>query len=97
MLTELHDDLPKVIWMFGPGEKSHVADLPLILWPAPEAVFLNVRNALHEKANCKKDHSCNISTRPEFGLLELRHIRRVQDRYWQRHGPNPEHLEDPKT
>ncbi len=82
MLTELHDDLSKIVWVSRASEKSSVAHLPLVFWPAPEAVLLNVRHTLHKEANRKQDNSRNISARSKPRLLELGDTRRVQDYYW---------------
>lgn len=88
-LTELNDDLPEVIRVSSPDEKPNVTDLPLILRFAPKDVLLHVGDALHEEADCKEDHACNISSSTELGLMIHCDIRRVEQRYRQRNSPDP--------
>lgn len=82
LLTELDDDLAKIIRMSRPHEEAHVVNPALILWLASEYILLYIRDTLHKKPNCEKYHSCNISSGAKFRLNELRDIGRVEDSHW---------------
>lgn len=63
----------------------------------PKAILLHITHALHDEPNCKHDDARNVPTRPEAVLGVASDGGRVEQRYGQRDGPNPEHLEDPKA
>lgn len=52
-LTELDNDLSKIIRMSCPNKESDIANLPFIFWVAPELVFLYVRYTFHKEADGK--------------------------------------------
>ena len=78
-LTELYNDLPKVVGMSSPDEKPYVTDFAFIRRIAPELIFLDIRPCLHEKAYGEQDDSSDISPGTEVGLIKSSHVRRIQD------------------
>lgn len=94
--TELNNDLPEIIRMSTPAEESFVTYSRSRV-AAPEVVFLHICDRLHKQPNSKNDYARNIPACAKRMLRVLLDIRRVQDRDRERHGPNPDHLEDPES
>ena len=83
--------------MSGPDEEANIANFALILGLAPEYILLDIADTLQEEANSKQDDSGDVSSGTEVGLIESRDSRAIQDGNGQRHRPDPEHLEYPKS
>jgi hypothetical protein len=83
--------------MSGPGEEANITNRPIAPMSTSETELLNVGNAFYDEADRKQDDTCDITTSPESWLVELGHIRRVQNRDRERTRPYPEHLEDPEA
>ena len=82
LLTELDDDLAKIIGMSSPFKESDITDGLSIWIRASKAIFLSIRNCFHKQAYGVKDDADNIATCAKAMLRILGDIRRVQDRYW---------------
>lgn len=67
-LTELHDDLTKVVWMPRPAEETNIANCTIMLMFASENIFLDVCNTLHDESDRPKDYTSYISPSSELGL-----------------------------
>ena len=78
-LTELYDDLSKVIWVPCPNEKPNITDPSLVLRLTPEDVFLHIGNTLQEEPDHKQNHSGDIPSGAKPWLIESRYIRRVEN------------------
>lgn len=96
-LTELDNDLAKVVRMPRHAEEALVADgLALRVIP-PEGVLLRVAHGLHCEADDEEDDADDVPACAEGVLRVLRHVGRVEHGHGQRDGPDPDHLEDPEA
>lgn len=62
-----------------------------------KAVLLHVAHALHDEANGEEHNACNVSPGSKVMLRILCDVGGIQNRHGQRHGPHPDHLEDPEA
>lgn len=95
--TKLDDDLAEIVWMPRPIEEAYITYCTVATMCATEAILLNIRHTLHNKANREEDDARNVTTCSKSGLLELRDVGRVQKCHGQGYRPHPKHLEYPKT
>lgn len=81
-------------------EQPPIADGHLIV-PRPEREPLRITHALHHEPHAKHDGAHDVPRRPVPALRPPLHLRhnggRVQHCHGQRHGPDPQHLEDPEA
>lgn len=96
ILTELDNDLAKIIWMSRPGPESLITHSTLVpTFAEPE--LLHITHALHHETNKEADDSHDIATGTEGDERVGSHVGRVKDGDGQRDHPHPNHLEDPET
>lgn len=95
-LTELNNNLPKIIRMPRQVKEALVTDLALIP-RRPEPELLRIAHTLHHHPNGIQDHAGDVPACSERRLGVLLDIGRVEDRHGQGDGPDPDHLEDPES
>jgi hypothetical protein len=96
--TNLCHDFCKVVGMPAKLEEANIAHCTrLLAWPLLETVLLGIRNGLKSKGQDKDDNSDDIRCLAERWLRHSNYIWTVENRYWERDGPDPQHLEDPET
>lgn len=95
-LTELDDDLSKVVRMPRHIEEPPVADGGPVVAGA-EAVPLHIADALHGEAHGEEQHAGDVAAGAEGMLRVALHGGRVDHGDGQRDQPDPEHLEDPEA
>ena len=93
----MDENLSKVIWMSWPIEESLVTNGPFIIHSRPETVLLNVADTLHDQANWVENNTGDIPACSECWLRVPSDVRGVQDGDGQWNGPDPDHLEYPKS
>ena len=97
MLTKLYQDLPKIVWVSGPNEKSNVADSSLVFRLTSKIVFLDIGHSLQHESKSEENDTGNVSSSAECWLRISGNIWGIQNGYRQRYCPDPDHLEDPKA
>lgn len=94
--TELDDNLAKVIGMPRPAPKALVTHRTLVR-ALPEPELVHIGHALHDKAQGEEHDARNVPTGAEGGEAVAGDAGRVEEGDGQRHGPDPDHLEDPEA
>lgn len=100
-LTEVEEDLAKVVRMPGDAEQARVAHGILVV-ARPESEALRVAHGLDDEADGEHDDAGDVTGGPEGRRRRRRrggaaHGGRVEHGDGQRDGPDPDHLEDPEA
>lgn len=97
VLTELYNDLSKVVRMSCPGKEANITHFALVLWIASEQVLLNVGYAFEDETDSKEYDTRNIPSSSKRWLVKFGHVRRIKNGDRQRNSPDPDHLENPEA
>lgn len=83
--------------MSRPVEETLVTDRSLVGLLNLEAILLDIRHALHDEPDRKENDASDVASGSEGRLVEFGDVGRVEHGDGQRHGPYPDHLEDPES